>query len=75
MREGEIVKEAVVQRRAVHAGPREPCRDGRVMVPEYAHGGADRESFGQGRQHFRNSVGSGFEPIERCHPEGTRGAC
>jgi hypothetical protein len=71
----EVRKEALVQRCAVPSGTCEPGGDGRMPMPEHAHGRADIQAFGQGRQHFGNSVGSGFQPIERRHPEGNGGAC
>jgi len=73
--EVKVRKDAVVEGGTVLASPREPGHDGGVAMPEHAHRGGDRESFGQRCQHFANPLGCGFEPIQRGHPEGTRGGC
>jgi hypothetical protein len=57
----------------VLASPREPGHDGGVAMPEHAHRGGDRESFGQRRQHFANSLGRGFEAIQRGIAAGAEG--
>ena len=43
---------AVVQRRAVHAGPSQPGGNGGMAVAEHPHGRRNIQSFRQRRQHF-----------------------
>jgi hypothetical protein len=75
VREVQPLSDALVQRRAVRARVHHPSRDRGMAMAEHAHGRGHAQPFGQRRQYFGNAVGGGFEPIERGHPEGTRGAC
>jgi hypothetical protein len=47
LREMEPSEEAVVQRRAVRAGPRQPGGDGRVAMAEHPHGSRHTQPFRQ----------------------------
>jgi hypothetical protein len=73
MRELEAMEPVVMQARAVLPGSREPGGDRRMPMAEDAHRGGDTEPFRQGRQHLRDSLGGGFEAVERRVAAGAEG--
>jgi hypothetical protein len=74
VRQVEVAKDAVVQRRAVCPGPREPGGNGRMTMAEEVHRGGHREPFRQRSQYLRNTLRCSFQAVQRCHPEGRRAA-
>ncbi len=64
VREMEMAKPAVMQRRAVLASPRQPGGARALAMPEHAHGCSEREPFGQYTQDFCDSCGWRLEAIE-----------
>ncbi len=66
-------EEAVMQRRAVRAGPRQPGGNRGMAMAEHPHGGGHTEPFSECREYFRDPLGCGFEAVERRHPEGRGG--
>jgi hypothetical protein len=75
MRQVEVLSDAVVECRTVFTSTPQPGGDRGMAVAKDPYRRCHIHPFRKRGQHLRNALGCGFDAVQRCHPEGSRGAC
>ena len=73
VRQSELMKPALVEGCTMLTGPCEPSRDRGGAMAEHAYRRRDIKPFSKRSEHFRNSMGCGFEAIKRRIATGAEG--
>ncbi len=68
-----VLEPAVVERRAMCSGPRQPAGDCACAVPKHPYGSSDIETFSQCGQHLAHALGGALEAVQRGIAAGAEG--